>query len=86
MAACTNNKDVFLCILRHCVREGHLQYLQKLQDDLAGDDDIEPEDAASRAEDLVNSAYGILCRKLFSLVEKNYQNLMVSAHTIKCNR
>ncbi len=41
VAACTNNKDVFLCILRHHVREGHLQYLQKLQVDLACEDDSE---------------------------------------------
>jgi hypothetical protein len=29
VAAWTNNKDVFLCILRHHVCEGHLQYLKK---------------------------------------------------------
>jgi hypothetical protein len=41
VAACTNNKDVFLCILRH-----------QLQAYLAGDDDIEPEEvAANRAEE-----------------------------------
>ena len=41
VAACTNNKDVFLTILRHHVREGHLQYLQKLQADLAGVEESE---------------------------------------------
>ena len=39
IAHCTNNKDVFLTILRYHVREGHLQYLQKLRADLAGEDD-----------------------------------------------
>jgi hypothetical protein len=42
-----HNKDVFLCILRHHVREGHLQQLQA---DLAGDDGIE-EEPNSKTED-----------------------------------
>ena len=33
-AACTNNKEVFLTILRWHVREGHLQYLRNLEVDL----------------------------------------------------
>jgi hypothetical protein len=41
VANCTNNKDAFLCILRHHVRAGHLQYIQKLQADLACEDDSE---------------------------------------------
>ncbi len=90
VAACTNNKDVFLCILRHHVREGHLQYLQKLQSDLAGDDDIEPEEvAASRAEDWlarndsISCKLGILYPVLQAILSgrKNHQTLMVSAHT-----
>jgi hypothetical protein len=41
LAACTNNKDACLTILRDHVREGHLQYLQKLQADLADEDSEE---------------------------------------------
>ena len=34
LARCTNNKDVFLCIMRWHVRAGHLQYLHSLDADL----------------------------------------------------
>lgn len=34
LAACTNNKDVFLTILRCHVREGHLQYIQMMETDV----------------------------------------------------
>ena len=62
VAACTNNKDVFLCILRHHVREGHLQYLRQLQSDLAGDEDFKPEEvAASRNEDYLARNDSISC-------------------------
>ena len=33
LAHCTNNQDVFLCILRWHVRAGHLQYLRSLDTD-----------------------------------------------------
>jgi hypothetical protein len=41
LAGCTNNKDVFLTILRWHVRAAHLQYLRNLDIDLtdAEDDD-----------------------------------------------
>ncbi len=38
VAVCTINKDVFLTILRPHIREGQLQYLQKLHADLADED------------------------------------------------
>ena len=38
---CTNNKDIFLTILRWHVRAAHLQYLRNLEADLA---DAETED------------------------------------------
>jgi len=38
IAHCTNNKEVFLTILRHHVREGHLQYLYQLRADLLAED------------------------------------------------
>ncbi len=42
VAEYTNNKDTFLCVLSHHVREGQLQYLHQLQTDLAGEEEIEP--------------------------------------------
>ncbi len=39
IAHCTNNKEVFLAILRYHVREGHLQYLLKLRADLMAQDE-----------------------------------------------
>ncbi len=38
IAHCTNNKEAFLTILRHHVREGHLQYLNKLRADLCAEE------------------------------------------------
>ena len=34
MAGCTNNKDVFLTVLRYHVRDGMIQYLRTLNEDL----------------------------------------------------
>ena len=45
MAECTNNKDIFLTILRWHVRAAHLQYLRNLEVDLA--DAEEDDDAIS---------------------------------------
>ena len=41
LAECTNNKDIFLTLLRWHVRAAHLQYLRNLEVDMAdaGDDD-----------------------------------------------
>ena len=50
IAHCTNNKEVFLTILRYHVREGHLQYLLKLRADLTGgEDDDEDRNNTARA-------------------------------------
>jgi hypothetical protein len=93
VAACTNNKDVFLCILRHHVREGHLQYLHQLHRDLAGDEDIEPEVVdASRAEawlarnDSISCELGIRYPVLQAILSgrKNHQSLMVRIYYISC--
>ena len=43
---CTNNKDIFLTILRWHVRAAHLQYLRNLEVDLA-DADAEADDDGS---------------------------------------
>ena len=44
LAHCTNNKDIFLTILRWHVRAAHLQYLRNLEADLA---DAEADDDGS---------------------------------------
>ena len=86
VAACTNNKDVFLCIPRHHVREGHLQYLHQLQADLAGEEEIEPEVVkASLSEDwlarndAISCELGIRYPVLQAILSgrKNHQSLMV---------
>jgi hypothetical protein len=45
IAHCTNNKKVFLTILRHHIREGHLQYLNQLRADLYAEDHGETDEA-----------------------------------------
>ena len=44
LADCTNNKDIFLTLLRLHVRAAHLQYLRSLEVDMAdaGDQDDDP--------------------------------------------
>ena len=54
---CTDNKEVFLTILRHHVREGHLQYLHKLRADLLAEDAADtPEELASNCNCVATSA------------------------------
>ena len=71
--------------MRHHVREGHLQYLQKLQADLAGDDDSEAvpppngkEDVVAR-NDSISCELGIRYPVLQAILSgrKNHQNIMV---------
>jgi hypothetical protein len=76
--------------MRHHVREGHLQYLQKLQADLAGDDDSEAvpppngkEDVLAR-NDSISCELGIRYPVLQAILSgrKNHQTLMVRYHYI----
>ena len=92
VAHCTNNKDVFLTILRYHVREGHLQYLQKLRADLAGEDDdhsepvpavmeqVESERKKSAKNDSISCDLGLRYPLLQSIFagHKNHQTLHVS--------
>ncbi len=87
VAKCTNNKDVFLCILRHHVREGHLQDLKKLQADFAGEDDSEEVVSPTRAaedwlarNDSISCELGIRYPVLQAILSrrKHHQSLMVS--------
>jgi hypothetical protein len=52
LASCTNNKEVYLTVLRAHSREGHLQYLQSLEADLA---DAE-QDGGDGAEESVSAS------------------------------
>jgi hypothetical protein len=49
LANCTNNKDVYLTVLRAHAREGHLQYLRSLEADLADAEQDEGEVAEESA-------------------------------------
>jgi hypothetical protein len=50
LAQCTNNKDVFLCIMRWHVRAGHLQYLRSL--------DVDAADAEAEGQDMDEGEVG----------------------------
>ena len=92
IAHCTNNKDAFLTILRYHAREGHLQYLQKLRADLAGEDDdhsepvpavmeqVESERKKSANNNSISCDLGLRYPLLQSIFagHKNHQTLHVS--------
>jgi hypothetical protein len=50
LAHCTNNKDVFLCIMRWHVRAAHLQYLRSL--------DVDAADAEAEGQDMDEGEVG----------------------------
>ena len=82
---CTNNKDVFLTIMHHHVREGHLQYVKKLHADLADEDSEEVLPIQSTEEwlarnNLISCKLGIRYPVLQAILSgrKNHQRLMVS--------
>ena len=88
----TNNKEVFLTILRYRVREGHLQYLLKLRSDLCGEDEeagdetirrLEAEKKLSAKNDSISCDLGLhypLLQSIFA-EKKKHQTLQVSAYT-----
>jgi hypothetical protein len=55
LADCTNNKEVYLTVLRAHSREGHLQYLQSLEADLFNAAQIE-DDGAEESESVPGSS------------------------------
>lgn len=87
MAACTNNKDVFLTILRWHVRAGHIQYLQNLQADVedaegAKDDDgTALNDFFSDKDDGISCELGIRYPTLQAIQsgEQNHQTIQVES-------
>ena len=91
---CTNNKEVFLTILRHHVREGHLQYLHKLRADLLAEDtedtgevyqcnDILEAEAAKN--DSLPCELGLRYPLLQSIMscKRNHQTLQVVPYSIR---
>ena len=85
LADCTNNKDVFLTILRCHVRAGHLQYLRNLQADLEdadaeGDDDIDINPLIGDRDDGISCELGVRYPMLQSIMsgDKNHQTLQVA--------
>ena len=61
MAACTNNKDVFLTILRWHMRAGHIQYLHNLQVDLEDAEGTKDDDGTDLKDLIADKDDGISC-------------------------
>ena len=85
LADCTNNKDVFLTILRWHVRAGHIQYLRNLQADLEdadgeGDDDMELDHVIADRDDGISCELGIRYPMLQAIMsgDKNHQTIKVA--------
>ena len=86
IAHCTNNKEVFLTIIRHHVREGHLQYLAQLRADLYAEDQEETDEtfdsrmeAKSAANDSIPCELGLRYPLLQSIMagKRNHQTIQV---------
>ena len=82
LAQCTNNKDVFACILRWHVRSGHLQYLRTLDvDAMEAEADGERQDAVDAAlkSDSIPCELGIRYPTLSAIMtgKKNIQTTLV---------
>ena len=83
VAKCTNNKDVFLTLLKYHVQEGHLQYLERLYCDLAdeGAMDVSAAVQADRFQarnDTVSRELGISYPVLQSIMSgRNHQTIQV---------
>ena len=94
---CTNNKEVFLTILRHHVREGHLQYLNRLRADLYAEDNDETDGAfnsldrmalmaaESAANDSLPCELGLRYPLLQSIMagRRNHQTIQVRLYRIR---
>jgi hypothetical protein len=86
LGECTNNKDVFLTILRWHVRSGHIQYLRTLQTDLEDadrdddDDDIDITPIIADKDDGISCELGIRYPVLQAIMsgDKNRQTIQVT--------
>ncbi len=94
IAHCSNNKEVFLTILRHHVWEGHLQYLNKLRADLYAEDNVEIDEyfnsqdrmeAKSAANDYLPCELGLRYPLLQSIMagRRNHQTIQVRLYRIR---
>jgi hypothetical protein len=57
VAKCTNNKDVFVCILRFHARRAYLQHYQTLMQELKGDSETRGDQPESGSVALGADAY-----------------------------
>jgi hypothetical protein len=87
LAQCQNNKEVYLCIMRCHMREGHLQYLRQLESDLLERDDDgsgaqgNPALIASRKNEAISCELGIRYPTLQAIMsgKKNIQTTKVNS-------
>ena len=82
VAKCTNQKDMYVCLMRHHIREGHMQYLDRLYTDMADSDlltDMPHKDWMKRNE-AIPCELGIRYPVLTAIVtgrRRNHQTLQV---------
>jgi hypothetical protein len=86
LAGCTNNKDVFLTIIKWHVREGHIQYLRNLQADLEDAEGDEEDDTDLRPfmadkDDAISCELGIRYPTLQAILsgDKNRQTIQAGS-------
>ena len=85
---CTNNKDIFLTLLRWHVRAAHLQYLRNLEVDMAdaGDDDDPGLSLITELEadknDGISCELGIRYPTLQSIMAGRRTHLSIQVHNI----
>ena len=88
LAECTNNKDIFLTLLRWHVRAAHLQYLRNLEVDMAdaGDDDDPGLSLITELEadknDGISCELGIRYPTLQSIMAGRRNHLSIQVHNI----
>ena len=88
LAECTNNKDIFLTLLRWHVRAAHLQYLRNLEVDMAdADHDEDPELSVithleADKNDGISCELGIRYPTLQSIMAGRRNHLSTQVHDI----
>jgi hypothetical protein len=89
VADCTNNKDIFITLLRWHVRAAHLQYLHNLEVDMAdaGDQDDDPglsvvTGLEADRNDRISCELGICYLTLQSIMAGQRNHLSIQVHYI----
>ena len=82
LAKCTNQKDMFLCLMRQHIREGYLQYLDRLYSDLADTEllQVMTKSEQSNCNEAISCELGIRYPVLQSILSgpaMNHQTLQV---------